>query len=96
MRTFANYRPNHVSIPHYQPVGSLKAYGEEYISKVHDTQDDIASLRLVEAVAGKQQRRRKDVVREHLPVILTAFFDVDDEELLQPEGDLHEVVPFYE
>jgi hypothetical protein len=32
---------------------------------------------------------------EHLPVIFTAFFDVDDEELLQPKGKLYNVVPFH-
>jgi hypothetical protein len=96
LRTFANYRPIHISIPHYQTVGYLRAYGEQNISQVHDTQDDITDLRLVKSVAGKQQRRRKDVVCEHQPMILAALFDVDDKELLQPEGDLYEVVPFDE
>lgn len=29
---------------------------------------------------------------EHLPVILAPLFNVDDENLLQPEGELHEIV----
>jgi len=50
---FANYNLNNISIPHYQPVGSPRAYREQNIGRVHHTQDDIADLRLVESVAGK-------------------------------------------
>lgn len=34
------------------------------------------------------------MVGEHLPMVLPTLFDVDDEYLLEPEGELYEVVPF--
>ncbi len=34
------------------------------------------------------------MVREHLPVVFSPLFDVDDHDLLKPEGVLDENVPF--
>ena len=33
---------------------------------------------------------------EHLGVVFSALFDVDDDDLLEPKGELNEVVPFCE
>lgn len=46
------------------------------------------------SVAHKHESTGDDVVGEHLPVVLPALFDIDDEYLLEPEGELYEVVPF--
>jgi hypothetical protein len=34
------------------------------------------------------------VVGKHLVMVLAAFFEVNNEDLLEPEGQLHEVIPF--
>jgi hypothetical protein len=34
------------------------------------------------------------VVGEHLVMVLAAFFEVNSEDLLEPEGQLHEMIPF--
>ena len=34
------------------------------------------------------------MVREHLPMVFSPFFDIDDHYLLEPEGVLGEDVPF--
>lgn len=36
------------------------------------------------------------MVGEHLPMILSAFFNVDDHDLLQPEAELSQIVEFEE
>ena len=36
------------------------------------------------------------MVREHLPVVFPPLFDIDDEDLLEPEGELGVIVPFHE
>jgi len=33
---------------------------------------------------------------EHLPVVLSPFFNVDDDNLLKPKGELSKVIPFVE
>lgn len=37
-----------------------------------------------------------DVVGEHLPVVLAALLDVDDDDLLEPEGELAEHVALHQ
>ena len=71
-------------------------FGErkEKVDDVHDTQNDSSGFRLVIAVRGEDKSAGDEVVGEHLPVVLTPFFDVDDHDLLQPEGELDQVVPF--
>jgi hypothetical protein len=71
----------------------LGTYREEDVSKVHDAENDIADFGLVEAVRGKEQGRGEDVMGKHLPVVFSALFDVDDEELVHPKGELDNVVP---
>lgn len=34
------------------------------------------------------------MVGKHLPVVFATLFDVDDDDLLKPEGELDEVVAF--
>ena len=45
------------------------------------------------AIAPKHQRAGDDVVREHLHMVFSSFFDVDHQDLLKPEGELYEIVP---
>lgn len=46
------------------------------------------------AVAGENQHGRDNVMCEHLPMILSPFLDVDDQDLLKPKCVLHKNVPF--
>lgn len=45
------------------------------------------------AITCEDQSGRDDVMYEHVPVILSPFFNVYDEDLLKPEGILDENVP---
>ena len=74
----------------------LKAitYWQEKIHDVHDDQDNSSDFGLVVAVAAKYKCRRDDVMREHLPVIFPPLFNVDNDDLLKPECELSQVVPF--
>lgn len=69
-----------------------RTYREDQIDYIHQTQDDIANLGLVVAVAANQKQTCDDVVGEHLPMILSALLNVDDQNLLQPEAELSQVV----
>jgi hypothetical protein len=46
-------------------------------------------------VAEHEQGARDDVVDQHLDVVLAPLLDVDDEDLLHPEGRLEEVVELH-
>jgi hypothetical protein len=47
-------------------------------------------------VRGVDEDARDNVVGEHLPVVLPALLDVDDNHLLQPETQLREHVALHE
>ena len=69
------------------------AYRQDDVDKIHDAQDDGTDAHVVVAVGQKQKRGGKDVMREHLCVILALLLDVDNENLLNPEAPLYKVVP---
>ena len=69
------------------------SYRQEQIDHIHNNKNDISGRSLVASVAEKDERRSDDVVSEHLPVIFSAFLDVDNKDLLQPESELSEIVP---
>ncbi len=48
------------------------------------------------AVRGEDEGAGDDVVREHLPVVFAALFNVDYDDLLQVECEFYEIVPFSE
>lgn len=47
---------------------------------------------MVVSVGSNNQCDGNEVMGQHLPVILAAFLDVNDEDLLEPESKLHEDV----
>lgn len=47
---------------------------------------------MVIPIREEQQRRREDVVHEHLSIILALLLDVDDQDLLDVEGPLEKIV----
>jgi hypothetical protein len=69
-----------------------QAYREDKIDNVHQNKNSIAGAHLPVSVGKCEQEDRDDVVREHLPVVLATFFNIDDEDLLYPERRLREVV----
>ena len=72
-----------------------KAHGEEEVDHVHQTQDHVADLGLIIAIACEHQDTRHHVVSKHLPMILSLLLNVHDHNLLQPEAELDEIVPFH-
>lgn len=46
------------------------------------------------SVACEHENAGDDMVGEHLPVILPPLLDVDNNDLLYPEGELYQVIPF--
>lgn len=44
-------------------------------------------------ITGENQGSRNDVVSKHLPMILSTCLDIDDYDLLKPEGILDEDIP---
>lgn len=63
-------------------------YGEEQIDNIHEQKDKVADTRVAISVGRINQGVGNDVVGEHLPVILATLFDVDDQDLLDPEAEL--------
>ena len=72
-----------------------KAYSKKYINYLHEIEYDISDLCLVVAVTHEHENAGDDVVAQHLPVVFSPLLDVDDEDLLDPETELYEVVPFH-
>ena len=70
--------------------------GEDNVDDVHKAEDEVADAGLVVAVGKDEEEAGDDMMGEHLPVVFAAFFDVDDDDLLEPEGELDEVVVFEE
>jgi hypothetical protein len=48
----------------------------------------MANSRLMVGITGGNEHDGDEMVRQHLPMILAALLDVDDQDLLQPEGPL--------
>jgi hypothetical protein len=73
--------------------GRDSTYGKEKVDRIHQTENHISDLGMVIAITGEQQATCYYVMREHLPMILPSFLDMDDYDLLQPEGKLGKNVP---
>lgn len=63
-------------------------YRENKIHDIHDAENQVGNLGLVVSVACEDQKGCDNVVREHLPMVLSPLLDIDNEYLLQPEGIL--------
>jgi len=71
-------------------------YREYQVDDIHQAQDDDADLCLVIAVASNQKQACNDVVGEHLPMVLSTLFNVDNQNLLEPETKLSQIVQLKE
>ena len=70
------------------------SYRKDDIHNIHKAKYHIAGSCLMIPIAREDQGTGDDMVRKHLPMIFSSFFDVHDQYLLQPKGELNEVVPF--
>ena len=68
-------------------------YREDDIHNIHKAKYHIAGLCLVIPIAREDQCTGDDMVGKHLPVIFPSFFNVHNQYLLQPKGELNEVIP---
>ena len=74
----------------------MDTYGQEDIDTLHDHKDHIPNFRLMVAIACEHQDACDEMMSEHLPMIFPALLDVDDKDLLEPKGELNEIVPLHQ
>ena len=71
-------------------------YGEKEIHGIHQTQYNVGNIVKAVDISRGQKSAGNDVVGQHLVMILPPLFNVDDENLLQQEGQLHQEVPLHQ
>lgn len=69
-------------------------YGQEEINHIHEAEDHVRCTGVAVHVGDGDQCTCDDVVSEHLCMIFPASFNVDDEDLLEPKCQLHQIIPF--
>jgi hypothetical protein len=65
--------------------GRKRTNGEEDIANVHRYENGITDPSPVEDVGSAHEDDSNDVVGEHLVVILSSLFEVEDDDLLYPD-----------
>lgn len=70
-------------------------YRQEQIHHVHNDKDEVANTSVVVTITGEEESSGDEVVGEHLPVVLAALLDIDDDDLLQPKGPLTQDVTLH-
>lgn len=73
-----------------------RTYRQEDVHHVHEHQDEVAYTDISLSVGSINQGAGDDVMRKHLPVILSPFLDMDDNQLLEPEGKLCKYITLQE
>lgn len=68
------------------------AYRKENVTNIEQDQDQISHSSKVVPVRSNNQCDSDEVVAQHLPVILAALLDVDDEDLLKPKSKLSQLI----
>lgn len=59
-----------------------ETHGQDDVHNVHHAQNEIRDSGLVVAVRREDQSSGDNVMREHLPVVLSPGLDIDDQDLL--------------
>lgn len=67
---------------------------EEDVNHVHNDHNHMADTSQEVLVRANNQGTRHNVVDKHLPVVFAALLNVDDVDLLDPDGKLDQVVCF--
>ena len=74
--------------------GKGETYRQKQIDHIHQHQYNIPHSRLMIPVRAEHEQASNNVVREHLGVVSTSLLDMNYDDLLEPEAELDEVVPF--
>jgi hypothetical protein len=69
------------------------AYGKNDIHNIHRAQNKVPYFGVVVTIACEYQPGCDNMVREHLPIVLSSFLNIDGHDLLQPERILNQRVP---
>lgn len=69
---------------------------KEEVDNIHDDQYQVSNSCLVVVVRGGYQANGHKVMAQHLPVVFSSLFDIDDNHLLNPESPLPEHVCLHE
>lgn len=72
------------------------SYREEDVNDIHQHENEVADTGEAVSVGGENERDGDNVMREHLPVVLAAFLNVDNQDLLHPKAELSQHVPLHE
>lgn len=72
---------------------SKKSYSKDNVRKIHDNKDGVTSPPKVGQRTSTDQEQGHGVVGDHGPKVLARCFDIEDKDLLEPEGKLDVVVP---
>lgn len=64
---------------------NLMAYRQQQVDNVHQTQYNVRNIIKTVDIGRGQESAGEDVVSQHLVVILSPFFHVDNQDLLEPE-----------
>ena len=90
---FANYKC--VRFWGFVAENGSQAHREANVHRIHETQNHVADSGLVISIAGEHQYACNDMVSEHLPVVFPPLFNVDNDNLLEPEAELYKIVPLH-
>ena len=72
------------------------SYREKEVDDIHQHQNEVADTGEAISVRGKNERDGDNVMGEHLPVVLAALLNVDNQDLLHPKAELGQHVPLHE
>lgn len=79
-----------------QSEGSREAYRKKVVHNVHETQYHVGHIVKAVDVGRAEKNACNDVVSKHLVMIFASFLHVDDEDLLDQKGQLHEKIPLHQ
>lgn len=72
---------------------SQVSYRQQKVHDIHQAQHDIRNIVEPVDVRSSQKTTRNPMMSQHLIVILSPLLDVNDENLLHPERQLHKQIP---
>lgn len=67
---------------------------QEDVTQIHEHENCAPNASKVADIARNDENDRDDVVSKHLEIVLPASLDVDKDDLVYPERELEQVVPF--
>lgn len=72
-----------------------ETHWKDNVDNIHNNENQVANACKVVGVRGHDQSDGDEVVRQHLPVILSLLLNVDDVDLLDPESQLCEIIKLH-